>query len=162
VTIRLAVLLAAVMLPLGAGAASGQDMGSFDQPLKARQYVTYVAESQVVAAKRPAQLELRFHVKDGFHVNSHTPSSELLIATGLSLQTATGVIVGEAQFPAGTAYQVGSDTLDVYTGDFTVRLPVTAAPGDHAIDGELKYQACDRAACYPAKTLRVKVLFTAR
>jgi hypothetical protein len=156
VTIRLAVLLAAVMLPLGAGAASGQDMGSFDQPLKARQYVTYVAESQVVAAKRPAQLELRFHV------NSHTPSSELLIATGLSLQTATGVIVGEAQFPAGTAYQVGSDTLDVYTGDFTVRLPVTAAPGDHAIDGELKYQACDRAACYPAKTLRVKVLFTAR
>jgi DsbC/DsbD-like thiol-disulfide interchange protein len=162
VTIWPAVLLAAMSLRLTVGLASGQDLGSFDQPVRVRQYVAYVAESQVVAAKKPTQLELRFHVKDGFHVNSHTPSSELLIATGLSLQAATGVTVGEAQFPAGTAYQVGNDTLGVYTGDFTVRLPVTAAPGDHAIDGELKYQACDRAACYPAKTLRVKVLFTAR
>jgi DsbC/DsbD-like thiol-disulfide interchange protein len=137
-------------------------MGGFEQPVRARQYVSYVAESQGIAAKRPVELELRFHVKDGFHVNSHTPSSELLIATGLSLQPATGVTVGEARYPAGSSYQVGEDTLNVYTGDFTVRLPVTAAPGEHAVDGELRYQACDKAACYPAKTLKVKVLFTAR
>ena len=70
--------------------------------------------------------------------------------------------VGEAVYPAGSSYQVGTDTLDVYTGAFTVRLPVTAAVGEHEVDGELSYQACDRAACYPGKTLKVRVLFTAR
>ena len=137
-------------------------MGSFDQPVKLRQYVSYVAESQTIAAGRPVQLELRFHVVDGYHVNSHRPGSDLLIPTTLDLQAASGARVGEAVFPAGAPYQVGEDTLDVYTGDFTVRLPVTATAGEHSIDGDLTYQACNRAACYPGKTLHVKVLFTAR
>jgi hypothetical protein len=45
--------------------------------------VAYAAEAQTVAAGKPAVLELRFHVADGFHVNSHTPKSEMLIATTL-------------------------------------------------------------------------------
>ena len=52
----------------------GQGITGFDQtPVKARQYVTYVAESETVRAGRPVELELRFEVRDGFHVNSHTP-----------------------------------------------------------------------------------------
>jgi hypothetical protein len=45
----------------------------------------------------------------------------------------------------------------VYAGDFTVKLPVVAAAGEHTVEGSLKYQACDNAACYPPKTLPVKV-----
>ena len=115
-----------------------------------------------MAAGKKVELELRFHVNDGFHVNSHAPSSELQIPTGLALERVDGVKVGEAVYPAGKAYKVGDDTLNVYTDDFMVAVPVTATPGEHAVDGELKYQACDRAACYPPKTLKVKVLFTAR
>ena len=152
----LAVSLAVAILPLTA-----QDSGSFGQPARGRQYVSYVAEAQTIAAKRPAELELRFHVNEGFHVNSHTPLSELQIPTSLQLQPASGAKVGEAAYPQGKPYKVGDDTLDVYTGDFLIRLPVTASAGDHVVEGELRYQACDRAACYPPRTLHVSVPFTA-
>ena len=134
----------------------------FDQPVRGRQYVTFVGESQTVAAGKKVELELRFHVTDGFHVNSHAPASELQIPTGLALEQVDGVKVGVAAYPAGKAYKVGDDTLNVYTDDFMVKVPVTATAGEHEVDGELKYQACDRAACYPPKTLKVKVLFTAK
>ena len=47
-------------------------------------------------------------------------------------------------------------------GDFTVKVPVTASAGEHTMDGTLRYQACDSAACYPPKSLVVKVLFVAK
>jgi hypothetical protein len=50
----------------------------------------------------------------------------------------------------------------VYMGDFTVKLPVVARAGAHTVDGTLRYQACDHAACYPPKNLPVQVIFTAK
>jgi hypothetical protein len=110
-------------------------------------------------------LELHFQVVDGFHVNSHTPKSELLIPTQILLQPAAGVKADAVEYPAGTSYSFSfdpSEKLDVYTGAFTVKLPVVAEAGTHTVDGTLRYQACDHAACYPPKSLPVQVIFTAK
>ena len=110
-------------------------------------------------------LELRFAVEPGFHVNSHVPKSELQIATRVELGQDAGVKVGEAVYPAGMSYKLSGDdgeTLDVYTGEFVVRVPVVAAAGEHELKGALTYQACDKAACYPAKQVAISILFTAR
>ena len=110
-------------------------------------------------------LELHFKVQDGFHVNSHTPKSDYLIPTKLTLEPLAGVKAGTIEYPAGTAYSFSfepNEKLDVYSGAFTVKLPVVAAAGEHTMPGTLHYQACDRAACYPPKTLPVEVLFTAK
>jgi DsbC/DsbD-like thiol-disulfide interchange protein len=110
-------------------------------------------------------VELHFRVVEGFHVNSHTPKSELLIPTKITLQPATGVKAEDVQYPAGTAYSFSFDPgekLDVYSGPFTVKLPVMAEAGTHIVDGTLRYQACDNAACYPPKSLPVQVIFTAK
>jgi hypothetical protein len=88
-----------------------------------------------------------------------------LIPTKLALEPAPGVKTTEPQYPAGTAYSFSfepNEKLDVYSGAFTVKLPVVASAGEHRIDGALHYQACDHAACYPPKTLPVEILFTAR
>ena len=165
--------LLAAMLLAGCGPAFAQGLEGFGQPsgqpigpVRNRQYVEFAAEPQTVAAGKPVVLELRFHVRDGFHVNSHQPRSELLTATGLSLKTAEGVkLSGTFDYPAGKPYSLGANTgdpLDVYTDSFVVRVPVVAAAGAHQLDGELVYQACDRAACYPPKKLPVAVLFTAK
>ena len=45
---------------------------------------------------------------------------------------------------------------------FTVKVPVVAAAGEHTVDGSLRYQACDNAACYPPKSLPVQVVVTAK
>jgi len=146
--------------------ANAQEPGNLDAPApKPKAFVLYAAEPQNVPAGKRSVLELHFRVIDGFHVNSHTPKSELLIPTQITLQPAAGVKVEALQFPAGTSYSFSFDPtekLDVYSGAFTVKLPVVADAGTHTVDGTLRYQACDHAACYPPRSLPVQVVFTAK
>lgn len=155
-------LLAALACCTLAGRPQITGMGA---PAQQKAYVVYAAEVQNVSANKPGVLELRFHTVQGFHINSHTPKADYLIPTTLTMDAAPGVKPGALQFPAGHPYSFSFDPstkLDVYAGDFVVKLPVVAAPGDHTLDGSLRYQACDNAACYPPRTLPVKVVFTAK
>ncbi|QNI38518.1 protein-disulfide reductase DsbD N-terminal domain-containing protein [Edaphobacter sp. 4G125] len=134
-------------------------------PAKTKQYITYVAEEQRLTAGKKGALVLRFQVNEGFHVNSHTPKSELLIPTNIAFQPAAGVTASPVEYPTGTAYSFSfepNEKLDVYTGSFTVKVPVVVEAGSHTINGVLRYQACDKAACYPPKSLPVQVLVTAK
>jgi hypothetical protein len=141
-------------------------LGSLDAPApKVKQHVMYVAEAQTVTAGKQAVLELKFRVEDGFHVNSHTPKSELQIPTSVELGAAQGVKLAAAEYPAGQAFSFAfdpSEKLDVYSNEFVVKVPVIAAAGEHELKGVLKYQACDHAACYPPRSLPVDVVFQAK
>jgi hypothetical protein len=143
-----------------------QQMGDLSAaPSKPAGYVVYDAEPQVVKAGKASVIELRFKVRDGYHVNSHTPKSDLLIPTVMKLDAAQGVKAQDVVYPAGTEYSFSFDPkekLDVYTGTFVVKVPVVAAAGEHTLTGSLHYQACDTAACYPPKTLALQVVFSAK
>jgi DsbC/DsbD-like thiol-disulfide interchange protein len=158
-------LSATLALFLATTAQFGNAQFGMDAPANPRAYVLYAAEQQTVPAARRAVLELRFQIVPGFHINSHTPNSQLLIPTALTLEPSPGVKTAPLQYPAGEPYSFPfdpADKLDVYAGSFTVRLPVVATAGDHAIDATLRYQACDNASCYPPKTLPIKIVFTAK
>ena len=161
---RAGLLIAAVLaVPAMLVAQQLDNLGS--APAKPKGHVSFAAEQQSVKAGKPGVLELHFKVDDGFHVNSHTPKSELLIPTTVTMQPAAGVKASAAVYPAGTQYSFTfepNEKLDVYTGEFVVKVSVVAAAGEHTVDGSLHYQACDHAACYPPKTLPVQVLFTAK
>jgi hypothetical protein len=136
-----------------------------DSPAKSKSYVIYTAQPQSVPAGKRAVVELHFQLVPGFHVNSHTPKSALLIPTVLTLQSAPGVTPGDLVYPPGKLFSFSfdpSEKVDVYEGAFTVHLPVVATAGDHIVDATLKYQACDNASCYPPRTLPVKIVFTAK
>ena len=154
-------LVAGCWLLVGVGGGRAQ----MDAPAKPKAYVMYAAEQETVAAGKHAVVELRFHVVEGYHINSHTPKSEWLIPTALKLDAAEGVTAGTAEYPAGKEYSFSFDPkekLDVYSGDFTVKVPVVAAAGEHTVAGTLRYQACDNAACYPPRNLAVTAVFTAK
>jgi DsbC/DsbD-like thiol-disulfide interchange protein len=164
---QLRVSLAAVLFAVSAAAVlSAQEVGNLDAPVaKPKSFVVYAAEQQNVTAGKRTVLELHFRVMDGFHVNSHTPKSDLLIPTRIELQPAAGVKSEAVEYPAGSTYSFSFDPtekLDVYSGAFTVKLPVVAEAGTHTVDGTLRYHACDHAACYPPKSLPVQVIFTAK
>src|SRR6476469_7970619 len=95
----LAFLAAVLLLP--AALSSAQQL-SLNGPAKPKAYVAYAAEAQTVHAGKPAVLELRFQVMQGYHVNSHTPKSDLLIPTAVTLQSASGVKAGTLEYPNGT------------------------------------------------------------
>ncbi len=159
-------MVAVIFAGAGTLVCATQDLGQLDQPrARDRQFVLYAAEEQQVPAGKRTSVELHFRVVDGFHINSHTPASELLIPTRVEIGTDAGVTMGPAVYPAGQSYSFSfapNEKLDVYAGAFTVMLPVTVAKGPHELHGTLNYQACDRAACYPPRTLAVSVVVTGR
>jgi len=140
-------------------------MEAQDAAGKPKSNVIYVAEQQSVPAGKKAVLELHFKVLEGYHVNSHTPKSDFLIPTALKTQPTPGVTQAPPTYSAGQEFSFSfspTEKLDVYSGDFTIKLPVVAEAGEHLVDASLRYQACDHAACYPPKTLPLQVLFTAK
>jgi len=71
-------------------------------------------------------------------------------------------VIGKVSYPKGEDMSfpfAPGEKLNVYTGDFAVRVVVrplhNVVPTKYAIHGNLKYQACDNAACYPPKQLPV-------
>ena len=143
-----------------------QGFGSLDAPPpRTHQFIAYAAEQQTIPAGKRTTLELHFRVEPGYHVNSHTPKSELLIPTRVELTPAEGIALAAPEYPAGHEYSFAFDPtekLDVYADNFIVKLPVTAkSPGAYTLQGTLKYQACDKAACYPPKALPFTAVFNA-
>lgn len=160
-------LLACVLIGVPALHAQIQlgGLGQTDRATEAKkQHVELLTDSVEVAASKPEDIELRFRVLPGFHINSHTPKDELLIPTVLKFDEGTARVSNE-EYPAGSSYHLpvgkGED-LDVYQGEFRVHLRVVAPRGASALTGVLRYQACDNAACFPPKTLPVKIALTAR
>jgi hypothetical protein len=107
-------------------------------------------------------VSFHFRVGPGFHINSNTPKSEFLIPTALKMDAPTDIALTRVSYPPGkdmTFPFAPNEPLNVYTGDFTITMTVrplhTVQPGKYAIHGDLKYQACDNAACYPPKHLPV-------
>jgi Disulphide bond corrector protein DsbC len=108
-------------------------------------------------------VNLRFRVSSGFHVNSNQPKSEFLIPTALKISAPTDIVIGKVTYPAGSEMSFSfapEDKLSVYSGEFPVVVEVRplaeVIPAKYMIRGELKYQACDNAACYPPKKLPVQ------
>jgi hypothetical protein len=115
-----------------------------------------------VTRGKSSTVDLSFRVGSGFHINSNTPKSEFLIPTSLKLEAPTDIVVG-VKYPNGEDRNFPfspDEKLNVYTGDFTVAVSVrplaSVLPGKYVLRGNLKYQACDNAACYPPKQLPVQ------
>jgi hypothetical protein len=129
-----------------------------------RDHVELLSDAVDVTAGKTQDVELRFRVDPGFHINSHTPTDEFLIPTKLTLEGAAVKVVSE-EYPAGVKFKlpIGEGTiLDVYQGEFRVMLRVVAPKGATVLSGSLRYQACDNAACFPPRTLGVKVAVNGR
>jgi Disulphide bond corrector protein DsbC len=129
--------------------------------------VRFVSPYQVtVAARRPAIIDLKFHVADGLHINSHVPHEKTLIPTRLMVvEEKQGADVSAIDFPPGTDYSLAfapDEKLSVYTGDFTLRAHVIAQRGEHSLQGSLRYQACDVNSCMPPRNLQFSVNLVAR
>lgn len=110
-------------------------------------------------------LELRFRIQDGLHINSHTPHSRYLIPTTLTLDAPAGVRIVRIDYPQGVDYRFHfspNEALSVYTGTFSVLVQVHAGAGRHTVHGRLHYQACDDRTCNPPKTLPLTLDVTAK
>jgi hypothetical protein len=123
--------------------------------------VEYLFPEQVtVAAGKASDVVLHFRIAPGMHINSHTPKDEFLIPTTFSIPDGSGVRLDKATYPAGADFTLPlnpSTKLSVYTGEFTIQARIVAAAGNHLVEGKLRFQACDKNACMPPKTIPVAI-----
>jgi hypothetical protein len=155
----------AAALLLVAGFASAQQIDLGVRRVPGKDHVALLSDAIDVTADKPQMVELRFRVDEGFHINSHHPTDELLIPTVLNLDAAGGPKVLDETYPAGSKFKLtigDGEILDVYQGEFRVALRVVAPKGQSTWSGALHYQACDNAACFPPRTLPVKVAVSAK
>jgi hypothetical protein len=123
--------------------------------------VEYLFPEQIsLPAGKASPVALHFRVADGFHVNSHAPKEDYLIPTTLSFPSESGVQLASAVYPPGKdiVLPLDPDTkLNVYTGEFAIQTQIVASQGDHLVQAKLHYQACDKNACMPPKTITVPI-----
>ena len=149
-----------VLLLLLAGFAVAQD----DMLGPKRPSVTMLPSAlTTVTGGKPGVARLRFRINPGFHINSNKPKSEFLIPTVLKLDAPTDIVVGKLTYPEGEEMSfpfAPNEKLSVYSGEFSVGVLVrplhNVMPSKYMFRGQLRYQACDNAACYPPKNLPVQ------
>ena len=110
----------------------------------------------------PGTVQLQFRIASGFHINSNQPKQEYLKKTELKLDAPTDIAIEKVIYPDGEdrSFPFAPDEkLNVYSGDFPIEVVVrplkSVLPTKYAIHGNLHYQACDNAACYPPKQLPI-------
>src|SRR6185312_1761715 len=151
------VAIIATLLLIGSRSSAQEGFGS-----KVPSVTLSVPAIPNIVRGTPGKAELHFHITPGFHINSNTPSEEYLIPTALRMDAPTDIVVGRIIYPTGqniTLPFAPDLKLNVYSGEFSVLVTVrplsSVLPGKYALRGRLKYQACDKAACYPPKELPV-------
>jgi Disulphide bond corrector protein DsbC len=119
--------------------------------------VQFLSPEQItIAAHHPEQVDLRFRIAEGLHINSHAPHEKTLIPTRLAVVEGQGIEVTAVDFPPGVDYALAfspKEKLSVYTGEFVLHAHLTAGPGQHLLAAELRYQACDVNSCMPPRDL---------
>lgn len=138
-----------------------EQAGGAVRSVSKQESVEYLFPEQVtVTAGKTSEIALHFRIAPGLHINSHTPREDYLIPTTFSIPEGAGVRLESTNYPAGADFTLPIDPktkLSVYTGEFTIQARIVAAPGNHLVEAKLRFQACDKSACMPPKTIPVAI-----
>ncbi len=115
-----------------------------------------------IAAGATGEIVLTLKIEDGYHIQADT-AKDPWYATKVTVSAPKGVKdikFGKAVFPASTPLKVDKETVDVFEGTITVKVPVTpaaSAKGAYKLKLALDYQACDEKSCLPPDTITREV-----
>ncbi len=104
-------------------------------------------------------LAIRARLAAGWHVNSHEPSDDYLIATAVTLDPSAGVRLGEPHYPEGKAqkFAFSDKPLSVYADEFSIEVPAEWGSGPApALSGAVEFQACNDAQCLAPTSVKFR------
>jgi len=119
-------------------------------------------QARIDAGASTATLRLDATLAEGWHVNSHRPSEDYLIATAVHLDPISGIRFGEPKYPEGVSrrFAFSPTPLSVYEERFSIEVPLFNDAKEAAtVTGRIEYQACNDRQCNPpaAATFQVAV-----
>jgi hypothetical protein len=125
-------------------------------------YLT-IGEPTKVIGKRSAavQAKIPVSVREGYHVNSNTPSDEYLVPLKLTWTSTGALEAGTVTYPKSSMETYIDKPISVFTGNFDLVANFKVAPnapaGPGVASGKLSYQACNSKACFPPKKIDVTI-----
>ncbi len=100
---------------------------------------------------------LSLAIPEGYHIQAHEPSEELMIPTKISLMKVEGISIGEPIYPEPKLLPVAWSEVKLLTYEGRIDIAVTvevagdAKPGPCKVEGKLSYQGCTASACFPPR-----------
>jgi hypothetical protein len=163
---RTAVAIAAILFlafllagPPKIAAQTGSAIPSGASVVKPHSYVSL----DEVPAGHSFEVAIVMDILNGYHVNSHMPSEQYLIPTGVTLTPTAGFRELGTTYPDGQMLQFdfSKEKLSVYSGTVTIRAKLAAdssvALGGATLPFTLRFQACNMTACLPPVKVPVPV-----
>ena len=147
---------------VGAPQIAAQSSSSLPSGASVAKPHAYVSLDEVPAG-HPFEVAIVVDILTGYHMNSHTPSEEYLIPTGVTLAPMPGFREMGATYPEGQMLQFdfSKEKLSVYSGSVTIRVKLaadaSAALGEATLPFTLRFQACNMSACLPPAKVPVPV-----
>lgn len=145
---------------LAAAAIASPSAGQTGRPPDPASLVEIASRVETLEPGR-AVLRLDATIARGWHVNSHRPSEEYLIATEVRMAETKGVRFGPARYPEGKLqkFAFSQTPLSVYEGAFSIEVPFELARSAKVppLSGSLEYQACDDTRCLAPTSIAFRV-----
>ncbi len=137
------------------------------QPGGTASHITLTTKLSVdkVAGGSAFQAAILLDVAEGWHVNSHTPTSDNLIGTTLALEPNEGTMVTDIRYPKGKMmkFEFSEDSLEVYEGRVAIFVSLKASDKVGAardtVFGTVRAQACNNLICLAPSTIRIAIPF---
>jgi len=122
--------------------------------------VVSVAPLRKITVSKPgtADAAVAIQLREGYHVNSNTPSDAYFIPLRLTWN-AGPVEAVTVNYPAPRMEKLAfsEKPVSIFTGGFEVvtkfKAAAGAAPGLGVVTGKLRYQACNDRMCLPPRTM---------
>ena len=109
-----------------------------------------------------ARIAAEVMVEPGWHVNSHAPLADYLIATELAVASPKDIAPPEIRYPEHElqTFSFSPDPVAVYDGTFHIFVDLLipdGTSGELPLAAELTYQACDDNSCAPPTTAEAEI-----
>jgi Thiol:disulfide interchange protein DsbD, N-terminal len=148
--------MAVASVVLGAATAA---WGQVPQVVKARM----VLAASAAHPGAPAKAAVVAEIAPGYHINDHKPTLDYLIPTEVVFEPSKEIGAEKVDYPKGqlVKFTFADESLSVYEGTIAVGVALkvvpVAAPGDYALKGKLRYQACNDHACLPPASVPLEL-----
>jgi thiol:disulfide interchange protein len=124
--------------------------------------VSAAVNTSALQPGKKAVVAVVFDVKDGYHTQSHTPSSTDYIPFEVKVDANAAFTASDPVYPAGEDHTYPLlGTLNVYTGKVIVYVPIEvkadAALGEVKLTGSASYQACNNNACFAPTSVAFEI-----
>ena len=153
----------ALIAPAGARAQTVAGGASIPPP---DQLVRVSADRVQIAAGGGAEAQLRVVIADGWHINANPAAPDYMIATTVAVTPAGGVSAATPRYPAAKQLKVAFDQSQIaaWDGEIGIEVPLIAAadaaPGEGALEGTVKFQACNDQMCLAPVAVRFTIPVT--